>query len=155
MSAQEATDSLWSCKCPNVILSKQINLQSASVHGFSLKMRKSSLHMQDTTQCIKKRHGAVFSDKLRQLEKNWCLWNITESFCLPGRTKFVWERDLNIKFEKNIWHRGTGFQNKIRLFAVFKELQTLLYQNILRQANSYQKILTWTLSSSPFNYLIS
>lgn len=35
----------------------------------SLKMRKSSLHMQDATQCIKKRHRAVFSDNLRQLEK--------------------------------------------------------------------------------------
>lgn len=35
----------------------------------SLKMRKSSLHMQDATQCIKKRHRAAFSDKLKQLEK--------------------------------------------------------------------------------------
>jgi len=73
MSAREATDSLWSCKCPNVILSKQISLQSTSVHGFSLKMRKSSLHMQDTTQCIKKRDRAVFSDKLKQLEKTLML----------------------------------------------------------------------------------
>lgn len=149
MSAQEATDSLWSCKCPNVILSKQINLQSASVHGFSLKMRKSSLHMQDTTQCIKKRHRAVFSDKLRQLEKKMMLmkhhWEL-----LPPWSYQVCLRDLYIKFEKNIWHRGTGFQNKIRLFTVFKELQTLPYQNILQQANSYQKILTWTLSSPTF-----
>lgn len=156
MSAREATESLRSCKCPNVIPSKQINLQAASVHGFSVKMRKSSLHMRDTAQCIKKRHREAFSDKLKQLEKHRCLWSIIGSFCLPGLSKVSPRRNVKNKIWEKHLTQGYWIRSyKTGLFTFFKNLQTRPSQNIPQQANSYCKLLPGLCPHLPFSHLIS
>lgn len=90
----------------------------------------------------KKRHRAVFSEKLKQLGKKnkWMLMKHHWEASPPWSEQSFYEKQTSMTFERNTGARAAGFQSQIRFYTGFKELQTLLFQKILQQANSYLPI---------------